>query len=74
MRIFCKKAQEQIRLKLITELLVLWQLGILVSVTETKLIFYSCEPGFCLWDSGPQGLCSLVSRPVLPKAIPLVLF
>ena len=26
-RIFCKKAQEQIRLKFIVELLVLWQLG-----------------------------------------------
>ena len=33
-RIFCKKTQEQIRLKFTVELLVLWQLGILLSVTE----------------------------------------
>ena len=46
MSIFCKKAREQIRLKFIVELLVLWQLGILVSATEIKFIFYSCEPGF----------------------------
>ena len=41
MRIFCKKAQEQIRLQFIVELLVLWQLGVLLSVTEMKLIFHS---------------------------------
>lgn len=33
-RIFCRKAQEQIRLKCVVELLVLWQLGILVSGNE----------------------------------------
>ena len=38
LRIFCKKAQEQIRVKCIVELLVLWQLGIVVSATEIKLL------------------------------------
>lgn len=38
-RIFCKKAQEEIRLKSIVELFVLGQLGILISVTEITLIF-----------------------------------
>ena len=60
MRIFCKKAQVQIRLKFIVEILVLWQQGILVSVTEVKSIFYSCKPVFVLFCfvffSGTQAL------------------
>lgn len=49
MRIFCKKAQEQIRFKFMAELLVLWQVGILVGVAEMKVIFYSWEPACRLW-------------------------
>ena len=52
MRIFCRKAQEQIRLQFIVEILVLWQLGILLSVTEIKLIFRSFRSLFFV--SGPQ--------------------
>lgn len=40
-RSFCKRAPEQVRLKSALELLPLWQLGILVNVTE--IIFYSWE-------------------------------
>lgn len=39
MRLYCKKVQEQIRLKSIVELPVLWQLSILINTTEIKLIF-----------------------------------
>lgn len=39
-RSFCKRAPEQVRLKSAVELLPLWQLGILVNVTE---IIYSWE-------------------------------
>ncbi len=52
MRIFCKKAQEQIRVKCTVELLVLGQLGIVVVSTEVKLIFYSREPRMCVWGGG----------------------
>lgn len=55
MRIFCKKAQEQIWLKFTVELLVLWQLGILSSGPEVMLIFYFCDPGFSPPGLGPQG-------------------
>lgn len=41
MRLFCKKAQEEVSLKCIVEFFVLWQPGILISVTEIKLTFYS---------------------------------
>ena len=52
MRIFRKKTQEQVRLKFRVELLVLWQLGILISVTEIKLIFFI--PASLVFVSGTQ--------------------
>ena len=33
-RIFCKKTPDQIRLKFLVELLILWQLSILISVAD----------------------------------------
>ena len=57
MKIFCRKAQEQIRLKFIVEP-VSWQLSVLVSVAEIKLIFYSCKHGFLSLGLRP-------SRPLL---------
>ena len=40
MRIFCKKALEEIRLKFIVELLILCQPSILACVTEIKVNFF----------------------------------
>lgn len=73
MWIFPKKAQEQIRLKFVVELLVLWQPGVLISVTDINLIFHSCDPGFCLWDSGPWSLCSLVHKSCFAQDCPLTI-
>ena len=66
MRIFCRKAQEQIRLQFIVEILVLWQLGILVSLTE--VIFYSHQLDVS------AGLCSVACTACSAQGRPLVLF
>lgn len=66
------------KLKFMVGLLVLWQPGVLISVTGIKLIFHSCDPGFCLWDSGPRGLYSLVRNSCFAQGCPptslLILF
>ena len=69
MRIFCRKAQEQIRIKCIVELLVLWQLDIVVGVNRGKVNLLLLRAWCvcvcvctCVWDSGPQGLCSLACK------------
>ena len=71
MIIFCKITQKLIRLKFIVELLVFWQQGILLSVTEIFFFFFfSCQLGFCFWDSDAQGLCSLAYTTCFAKALP----
>lgn len=62
MSIFCKQGPEEIRFKLVVELALWWQLGMLVTVTEIKSIFYSLEPGVCLWDSGLQSFGAVLSK------------
>lgn len=77
MRIFCKKALEEIRLKFIVELLILCQPSILACVTEIKVnffFFHFWEPGFYFWDPGPQGLCSLASKACFAQNQFLILF
>ena len=75
MIIFCKITQKLIRLKFIVEL-VFWQQGILLSVTEIIFFFFffSCQPGFCFWDSDAQGLCSLAYTTCFAQGPSLVLF
>ena len=76
MRIFCKKALEEIRLKFIVELLILCQPSILACVTEIKVnffFFHFWEPGFYFWDPGPQGLCSLALKACFAQGCSLVL-
>ena len=74
MRIFCEITRKLIRLKFIVELLVFWQQGVLLSITEIKLFFSSCQPGFCFWDSDVQGLCSLAYMTCFAQGPSLVLF
>ena len=52
MIIFCKITQKLIRLKFIVELLVFWQQGILLSVTEIFFFFFS--PVSWVFVSGTQ--------------------
>ena len=79
MRIFCRKALEEIRLKFIVEFLILCQLSILACITEIKVhffffFFYSWEPGFYSWDPGPRDLCSLASKACFAQNQSLILF
>ena len=53
MRIFCKKALEEIRLKFIVEFLILCQLSILACVTEIKVNFFFI-PGSLVFILGTQ--------------------
>ena len=75
---FSQESTGAYKLKFVVELLVLWQPGVLISVTKIKLIFHSCDRGFCLWDSGPWGLCSLVRKSSFAQGCPpttlLILF
>ena len=66
-----KKAQEQIRWKFIVELLVLWQRGILISITEIKLIFYPCKLScFSLGVRPPGSLFFSLQGLYCPRPVP----
>ena len=70
MIIFCKITQKLIWLKFIVELLVFWQQGILLSVTEIKIIFFFLPAGLFLGLRCPGPLFFSLHYLFCPRPFP----